>query len=139
MAKKTYVLDTSVCLSDANSIYNYSNNDIIIPLKVLEEIDKHKKRQDGVGVNARNIIRYFDELRSKGSLQKGVRLGKGKGILKVLPDSLSDLPADLDPGVPDHKILSSAISADPNSKFNCLAPEKLPSSSILRLVSRFLI
>jgi PhoH-like ATPase len=112
MAKKTYVLDTSVCLSDANSIYNYSNNDIIIPLKVLEEIDKHKKRQDGVGVNARNIIRYFDELRSKGSLQKGVRLGKGKGILKVLPDSLSDLPADLDPGVPDHKILSSAISAD---------------------------
>ena len=112
MAKKSYVLDTSVCLSDANSIYNYANNDIFIPLKVLEEIDKHKKRQDGVGMNARTIIRHFDELRAKGSLQKGVRLGKGKGILKVMPDSIDDLPADLDPNVPDHKILSSALSVD---------------------------
>ena len=83
MAKKTYVLDTSACLSDADCIYSYANNDILIPLKVLEEIDKHKKRQDGVGTNARKIIRTFDELRSKGNLQQGVRIDKGKGILKV--------------------------------------------------------
>ena len=56
MAKKTYVLDTSVCLTDAGSIRSFENNDIIIPLKVLEEIDNHKNRQDGVGINARNII-----------------------------------------------------------------------------------
>ena len=43
MAKKTYVLDTSVCLADADCIFNYGNNDIVIPLKVLEEIDKHRK------------------------------------------------------------------------------------------------
>jgi len=42
MAKKTYVLDTSVCLTDANCIYQYQNNDIVLPLKVLEEIDGHK-------------------------------------------------------------------------------------------------
>ena len=43
MAKKNYVLDTSVCLTDANVIYKFDNHDIFIPLKVLEEIDGHKK------------------------------------------------------------------------------------------------
>ena len=61
MAKKTYVLDTSVYLTDSNCINSFGNNDIVIPLKVLEEIDKHKKRQDSVGLNARNIIRNLDE------------------------------------------------------------------------------
>ena len=65
MSKKTYVLDTSVYLTDFSSLKAFDNNDIIIPLKVLEEIDKHKKRQDGVGSNARQIIRLFDELREK--------------------------------------------------------------------------
>lgn len=109
MAKKTYVLDTSACLTDADCIYSYGSNDVFIPLKVLEEIDKHKNRQDGVGINARRIIRTFDELRKKGCLQTGVRLGKGKGILKVVSHSVEDLPDDLDPTVSDHKILSSAL------------------------------
>ena len=55
--KKIYVLDTSVYLTDAASIYQFGNHDIVIPLKVLEEIDNHKKRQDNVGANARKIIR----------------------------------------------------------------------------------
>ena len=46
MAKKNYVIDTSVFLTDAQCIYKFANNDILVPLKVLEEIDKHKKRQD---------------------------------------------------------------------------------------------
>ena len=78
MAKKNYVLDTSVYLTDADSLYNFGNNDIFIPLKVLEEIDKHKKRQDSVGINARKTIRSLDEMRAKGNLQKGVRLDKEK-------------------------------------------------------------
>ena len=112
MAKKTYVLDTSACLTDADCIYNYANNDIVIPLKVLEELDKHKKRQDSVGINARKIIRSFDELRAKGSIQKGVRLGKGKGILRVVSHNLSALPSDLDKSIPDHEIISTAIGED---------------------------
>ena len=111
MAKKTYVLDTSVCLSDSNCIYQYANNDIILPLKVLEEIDKHKKRQDGVGIHARGIIRTLDELRAKGSLEKGVRIQKGKGILRVrkTSDALEDFAPDLTPTVPDHVIIAAAI------------------------------
>ena len=62
-------------------IMSFSNNDILVPLKVLDEIDKHKKRQDVVGVQARHTIRTLDNLRSKGNLHKGVRLDKGKGII----------------------------------------------------------
>jgi PhoH-like ATPase len=108
--KKIYVLDTSVCLSDSNCIFDYDNNDIVIPLKVLEEIDGHKKRQDAVGVQARSAIRLFDELREKGSLQKGVRLGKGKGILRVAPHGVSGLPDDLNCEHNDHIIISTALA-----------------------------
>ena len=61
----------------------FGNNDIVIPLKVLEEIDKHKKRQDSVGSNARNVIKIFDELREKGNINKGVKIGEGFGKLQV--------------------------------------------------------
>ena len=108
MAKKTYVIDTSVFLSDANALYRFRNNDIVIPIKVLEEIDKHKKRQDSVGFNARLIIKHLDTLRAKGSLSKGLRLGKGMGILRVAKAS-RDLPKDLDFSIPDHQILSVAF------------------------------
>ena len=77
-------------------------------MKVLEEIDRHKKRQDSVGFNARLIIKHLDSLRGKGSLHKGVRIEKGKGILKVSTNA-PNLPPDLDPRVPDHQILSTAI------------------------------
>ena len=118
-SKKTFILDTSVYLTDADSINAFKNNDIVIPLKVLEEIDKHKKRQDGVGLPARKTIRTLDELRSKGCLQKGVRLGKGKGIVSVRTFDPSELPADLDPSVPDHVIIATALSEkskNPNKK-----------------------
>ena len=108
MAKKTYVIDTSVFLSDANALYRFKNNDIVLPIKVLEEVDKHKKRQDSVGFNARLIIKYLDTLRTKGCLSKGIRIGKGMGILKITKAS-SDLPKDLDFNIPDHQILSVAF------------------------------
>ena len=108
MAKKTYVIDTSVFLSDANALYRFKNNDIVIPIKVLEEVDKHKKRQDSVGFNARLIIKHLDGLRMKGSLSKGLRIGKGLGILRVAKASTA-LPKDLDFNVPDHQILSVAV------------------------------
>ena len=62
MAKKIYVIDTSVYLSDSDCLYKFLNNDIVIPMKVLEEIDKHKTRQDSVGFNARQTIKNLDLL-----------------------------------------------------------------------------
>ena len=113
MAKKNYVLDTSVYLTDADALFKFDNHDIFIPLKVLEEIDKHKKRQDSVGINARKIIRTLDELRAKGNLQKGARLGKGKGVLKAVSyEVLKDVvfPSDLDLRIPDHMIIATAMA-----------------------------
>ena len=122
MKKKNYVIDTSVYLTDSESIKNFGNHDIIIPLKVLEEIDCHKKRQDNVGANARRIIRFLDNLCQKGDLSKGVRIAKGKGIVSV--KSLSDIKLDvltpnLSQGVPDHIIVATALTVkneQPNRK-----------------------
>lgn len=111
MAKKNYVLDTSVCLTDAEAIYKFGTNDIFIPLKVLEEIDGHKKRQDSVGANARQFIRILDEYRTKSSLEKGVRIDKGLGLLKVVSYSVLKeviFPPDLDIRLPDHTIIATA-------------------------------
>lgn len=108
--KKTYVLDTNVYLTDFNSIHSFKNNNIVVPFKVLEEIDKHKKRQDAVGSNARRTIRIFDELRSRGSLQNGVRLGKGKGILYVRGYEKSLLPDEFIATDPDNQIIATALS-----------------------------
>ncbi len=118
MAKKNYVLDTSVCLTDADVLFKFDNHDVFIPLKVLEEIDGHKKRQDSVGANARKIIRTLDEYRTKGCLEKGIRIDKGKGILKVV--SFTDLkevifPADLDLRHPDHVIIATAKTIQANA------------------------
>jgi PhoH-like ATPase len=110
MAKKTYVIDTSAYLTDANAIYSYGNNDIVVPLKVLEEIDNHKKRQDSVGVNARHIIRIFDALREKGNLNAGVRLQKGKGIVSVKGCDPSLIPCDLEVSRADHIIIATALT-----------------------------
>lgn len=111
MAKKTYVLDTSALITNTESVNGYGNNDILIPIKVLEELDKHKKRQDLVGASARTVIRFLDSLRSKGSLYEGVRLGKGKGILKVKGYNPNmNFPSELDLSIPDHQILAVALS-----------------------------
>tara|TARA_R110002124_G_scaffold89937_9_gene229794 strand:+ start:4032 stop:5369 length:1338 start_codon:yes stop_codon:yes gene_type:complete len=108
-ADKIYIIDTSVCLTDSECIYHYGSDDIIIPMKVLEEIDKHKKRQDSVGANARKIIREFDILRERGSLQNGVSLGEGKGTLYVSRVPLTEVPADLNTSDPDHIIMTAAL------------------------------
>ena len=89
---------------------SFSNNDILIPLKVLDEIDKHKKRQDSVGAQARSTIRKLDQLRAKGNLSKGVRLATGKGIVKVKSYNPLCLPDDLDLDDPDNQIIATALS-----------------------------
>ena len=110
MAKKTYVLDTSVYLTDANALGSFGNNDIVIPLKVLDEIDNNKKRQDPAGSHARNLIRKLDKLREKGNLAKGVRIGLRKGLVFVKSYDPFVLPDDLDSEQADNQIIATALS-----------------------------
>ena len=76
---KTIILDTNVYLTDNMSLFSFGENNIAVPTIILDEIDRHKHRQDTAGLNARITNRTFDQLRSKGSLMTGVTLGEGKG------------------------------------------------------------
>jgi PhoH-like ATPase len=83
MARKTFVLDTNVLLHDSSSINAFgAENEVVIPVTVLEELDAFKKRQDEVGRNARQVTRALDELREVGKLVKGVALDNG-GTLRI--------------------------------------------------------
>ena len=97
-AKKTYVLDTNVLLGDPNSLNAFEENDVIIPMAVLEELDRHKSRPDEVGRNGRQVSRTLDDMREKGgSLVNGINLPSG-GLLKIVAinsDTLQDLPQEL--------------------------------------------
>ena len=113
MAKKNLIIDTNVFLSDSDCFDRFSNNDLFIPVKVLEELDKHKKRQDSVGFHARQTIKKFDALRGRGSLSRGVRLGKGLGVIKFLKVeelALDELPMGLSHKSSDHLILAGALA-----------------------------
>lgn len=119
MTKKIYVIDTSVYLTDFSSLRAFEDNDIIIPFKVLEEIDKHKKRQDSVGSNARSIIRELDNLRVLGCLQDGVPLGDGLGVVTARGYDDDLLPEDWDSLDPDNQIIATALTVKKENK-KCL-------------------
>ena len=105
--KKTFILDTNVLLYDAECLLSFDDNNIIIPLIVLEELDGHKRRPDEVGKNARRSVRLLDKFREKGSLDKGIELDNG-GTLTILgSDKITcPFPADLDRSTVDNVILA---------------------------------
>tara|TARA_X000001382_G_scaffold130675_1_gene126395 strand:+ start:1390 stop:2733 length:1344 start_codon:yes stop_codon:yes gene_type:complete len=113
MAKKNLIIDTNVFLSDSECFEKFENNDLFVPIKVLEELDKHKTRQDSVGFHARQVIKRFDALRASGSLSKGVRLGKGLGVIRFVKASegaLEALPQGLSHKSSDNLILAAALA-----------------------------
>ena len=92
--RKTFVLDTNVLLHDPRAIFHFADNDVVIPIYVLEEIDHFKKELSERGRNAREVARRLDEFRNSGhSLSEGVAL-ESNGRLQVaiasraLPDAL---------------------------------------------------
>lgn len=113
MAKKNLIIDTNVFLSDSDCFEKFENNDLFVPIKVLEELDKHKTRQDSVGFHARQSIKRFDALRTSGSLSKGVRLGKGLGVLRFVKAeelAIEELPQGLSHKSSDNLILAAALA-----------------------------
>ena len=80
---KNYVLDTNVLLHDPNSLFAFEDNNVIIPLPVLEELDGFKRKPGQLGANCREVVRNLDRLRDKGNLLDGIELERG-GKLKVL-------------------------------------------------------
>jgi len=111
--RKTYVLDTNVLLYSAQALESFEEHLVVIPMAVIEELDKFKKHQDELGRNARQVIRKLDELRGKGRLSEGVQLdnaagGKPGGLLKVVTGKGEIFEESLDMEVPDNRILRVA-------------------------------
>src|SRR5665213_525566 len=79
---KNYILDTNVLLHDPNSLLNFADNHVVIPIEVIEEIDRFKRESSELGQNARQVSRMLDGFRGEGSLSEGVKLPNG-GKLKV--------------------------------------------------------
>ena len=79
---KNYILDTNVLLHDPNSLLSFADNHVLIPIEVIEEIDRFKRESTDLGQNARSVSRMLDGFRGDGSLSEGVKLPNG-GKLKI--------------------------------------------------------
>lgn len=107
---KFFILDTNVLLHDPQALFKFQDNTIIIPITVIEEIDRFKKDMNETGRNARSISRILDMLREKGSLSTGVSLPEG-GTLRVElceEQALNRMPKDLRDDKGDNRILAVA-------------------------------
>jgi PhoH-like ATPase len=109
--KKTYVLDTNVLLHDPHAIRKFEDNDLILPIYVIEEIDQFKRESNERGRNARTVTRLLDGLResSGGSLSKGVPIGDGGTLRVFVPEKRPELAIALNPSSGDHAIISTAL------------------------------
>ena len=106
---KIYVIDTNVLLDAPYAIESFEDNEVILPLAVLEELDHFKKADGEIGVNARKVIRYLEQQRQKGELTKGVPLETG-GTLQVEKNFVDVLlPEDLSADTMDNRILKVCI------------------------------
>ena len=107
--KKNFVIDTNVILHDYNCLKNFQENDIYLPLVVLEELDKFKKGNEQINFNAREFVRELDLLTSDELFSKGVSLGEGLGRLFIVPGNV-DAPKvheSFPVKKPDHLILAA--------------------------------
>ncbi|MCC7075106.1 MAG: PhoH family protein [Deltaproteobacteria bacterium] len=113
--KKTFVLDTNVLLHDPRAMFSFEDNDVVIPIYVVEEIDAFKKDLSELGRNARQVSRYLDQLRDDGSLSEGVKLDRG-GTLRVAITHRSLPPNVSTDRGQDSKILAVALELSEERK-----------------------
>lgn len=109
---KIFVLDTNIILHDHTAIKQFQDNDIVIPIAVVEELDKFKKGNDALSFNARSFMREMNKLMDRKSTNhRGYPLGKRLGFIKLEPNhpfaaKYQDLFRD---DTQDHRILSTAM------------------------------
>lgn len=105
--RKTFVLDTNVLLHNADCLESFADNTVVIPMAVLEELDKFKTSNNELGRNARQVIRRLDSLRLAGSLRDGVPIPSG-GEVRIVPTPFDKNLSGLDDDIPDNRIIQLA-------------------------------
>lgn len=115
---KTFVLDTNVILHDPTCITQFQENNIVIPLAVIEEIDHFKRGSQVININAREFTRTLDSITGSALFNGGISLGKGKGKVRiVITKGLSaEIRQVFREDNPDHRILSAAYDLQLESK-----------------------
>jgi PhoH-like ATPase len=115
--KKNFVIDTNVLLHDPEALVRFEDNNVNVPIMVIEEIDRFKKNVDETGRNARQVSRYLDGLRLKGDLRAGVALESG-GLLRVFlgHDFPDRLPRELNAIKADNQILAVCLALQEQEK-----------------------
>jgi PhoH-like ATPase len=108
VAIKNYVLDTNVLLHDARAFYAFADNNVIIPIYVIEEIDTFKKDQNELGRNARQVARLLDQYRSEGGLSSPQKMENGGTVRVALPKHQPKNPS-YDSRNMDQRILETAL------------------------------
>jgi len=106
--RKAFVLDTNVILHNAQSLSSFGDNEVVIPIDVLEELDKFKAENTDIGRNARSAARQLDTLRVKGSLVEGVPIEETGGIIRIEMKSELQKDVGLREDTADNRILSVA-------------------------------
>ena len=107
--RKAFILDTNVLLFDPQAIYKFGNNDVIIPIVVIEEIDRFKRDMSENGRHARHFSRLIDDMRKEGELSKGVKL-PNDGLLTVeMGGNTAILPPELALDKADNRLLALAL------------------------------
>ena len=109
--RKILVLDTSVLLYDRMAIHSLPENDIVIPLTVLDELDRFKEKKGLLGENARYVNRYLDTLRQNGRLDKEVVIKENGQTIRVELEGNQEIviPDGLNSSCPDNKILAVGL------------------------------
>jgi len=111
--RKIFVLDTNVLLHDPQAITRFEDNHVVVPIEVVEEIDRFKRDPSEKGRNARQVSRLLDELRERGNLSEGVPIDESSGgTLQVVfcrSETLAQLPPELKSGNGDNNILAVAL------------------------------
>ncbi len=107
---KNYVLDTNVLLHDPNSLLSFDNNNVLIPIEVIEEIDRFKRESTELGQNARTVSRNLDSLRGKGSLSEGVELENGGHLKIIFQKNGGHSPSIFSDNTVDSRIVALALT-----------------------------
>lgn len=113
--RKLFVLDTNVLLYDKQSIHSFPDNDVVIPIIVLDELDRFKEKTGVVGEAARYVNRYLDGLRAEGDLHEGILINKINQTIRVELEGMDEVPRFLDKNSADNKIISCALYTQKNN------------------------
>lgn len=122
---KIYVLDTNVLISDTNCLTSFDDNEVVIPLAVIEELDKLKSRKDEVGESSREISRKLDHYRKEGKLFDGIKLESG-GVIRVCSSpnieeaQYASVPVEIKDGKIDNLIILTAYKLKSNAHENVI-------------------